>query len=237
MSKRTDSRIIYERYKGDEPYICLLFCESDRQRTVPLINRLQTRNCRLWYPEGNTREGKRRENFQKRLNGASLVLFFASNAAREDINVKNDLLYCNGKGMPVISYIADKGESNLAYGLPESVPEVTSEDELVRAEGFSMDLIGDRPGRSVSGIIKAAAWILAAALLVSGGAYGYYRQQKKKEHDRQTLTVLSLDVLPDNPAELEQYPMLQKIIIPASQGENAGPYLDRYTVILRGDGK
>ena len=230
---------IFERYKGTDPYICLLFSEKDRANVIPLINALQTRHFRLWYPSNKHSKAGRQNHYQERLTGASLILFFAGSGAREDINVKNDLLYCSGQGMPIISYTADKGESNLIYGLPESVPEVSDEDELIRTDGFSTDLIGDKPKPNTTRMIRAAAALITAAAVVFCLTYGYYRYRIKKAYNEQTMTVLHLETLPDDPAELEKYPELKKIVIPQSEAENgkASPYLDRYTVIIKGDGK
>jgi len=305
-------------YEGSDPYLYLCFAEQDREAVFPLLRHLYSRGCRIWYSLENTADLEKLDRQQERMNGASLVVLYLTDNVREAGNVKNSLLYYQQHGKPVISIDTDDGDNELSVGLTAAAKHIdgragrTAEDletELIRTEGFSQELIGDPPKKK--GVLrKAAAVMLAVALLVAGAAYygytalGWFVSGPEQaaatetpeetpetkepeipvteepteiptesptpeptpaptpeeaafedqafaealraltpdgfltEKNLENFTELELARLPEDPAELEKLPNLEKLVLPQREAMKAESLLDTgITIVLRPEGE
>ena len=171
-------------YEGGDPYLYLCFDERDSEAVFPLLEHLYRRGIRIWYNIESTADMKELDRQQKRMNGASLVVLYLTDNVREAGNKKNTLLYYQQQGKPVISIDTDSGDNELSVGLTEAAKHIDAqairsaeemEATLIRTEGFSQELIGDPPAVK-NNIGRAAAIILAIALLVAGVSFYGYKQ-------------------------------------------------------------
>lgn len=226
---------IYPPYIGSEPFIFLCFEAEDTSAAEPILRRLWQRGCRIWYPPDGASE---RDN-QKQIEKASLVLVV--NTAKFAVSkAKRDMMFLQSRGIPVIvadcvrSDVVSTGEHagtvhiSALNGFTDSV-----EAKIITAEGFSQDFIGQRPAMPTPGWIKGvftamAVMVVAAALFLGLNIAGIVRPRQEPDEVR----TLSLDHVPDDPKELEQYPNLDTVIIPQSEAGKAEALLDRYTVVL-----
>ena len=171
-------------YEGGDPYLYLCFAEKDREAVFPLLEHLYRRGVRIWYSTETTSNIGKLNRQQERMNGASLVVLYLTENVRRTGSEKNTLLYYQRQGKPVISIDTDGGDNELSVGLTPAAKHIDGqtlrsaeelEAALIRTDGFSQELIGDPPVvKNTAG--RAAAVILAAALLVAGiSYYGYKR--------------------------------------------------------------
>lgn len=234
----------YPPYEGDEPFVFLCFADADGAKLEPLMDRLWKRGCRVWYA-GNSKSINDEKAAQSRMKEASLVVAYCSEVFLSS-PAKSRMMFLQAKNIPVI-VIDAKPVDNLSAGLREGTVHInafsgideSTETELITSEGFSQDLIGERKEEGVPRGVKAVFRILlaltAAALLIFALMLSGVISPVKNEEHAAEITELSLKVLPQDPNELEKYPNLEKIIIPQAEAENALPYLDKYTVVIRGE--
>lgn len=173
-------------YSGDEPFLYLCVSDADKRRVKPLLTRLFTRGCRVWYPLDANKSLAARSEHDARMRKAQLVVLFQTAHARADLALKSALLVCQAEGIPIISIDADRAESTLSMGLGPRVPHIRAksakeiESTLLRTEGFTQELIGTarrirRPYfRRIAIAVFAAALVLLGAMLL-------YRQLHQPE--------------------------------------------------------
>lgn len=258
----------YPPYEGAEPYLYFAFADADAARVWPLLRLLLTRGCRVWYAAGRASGAEELVRRQKRAAGAALTLVWLTDAAREDADLKSALLTNQSAGRPILCLDADRGDSGLSMGLYESVPHLRAdssvrpaslEAELVRAPGFTQEILGEPQtvrDRGWIGKLVAALLILAALLLT--GAFLFLRARRPAdtltvqdpvlreavraavgggiitEENARDVTVLRLEKLPGGWEELSLLPALEKIELTQSAAL-AGPLPDGdYTLVLKG---
>ncbi len=173
MSKTLTKR--YPAYGGEEPYLFLCFSEADAKRVLPLMERLCARGCRVWYALGRPESMDERRERAARMKGAALTVFYLSDAARADTDVKGAALAAQERGARMLCVDADEGDSALSFGLAESVPHLKArayrsaaelEEALAHSEGFSQELIGSARLAPPSPLKKLALTLAALSVLV-----------------------------------------------------------------------
>ena len=258
----------YPPYEGAEPYLYFAFADADAAKVWPLLRLLLTRGCRVWYAAGRASGAGELVRRQKRAAGAALTLVWLTDAARGDADLKSALLANQGAGRPILCLDADQGDVGLSMGLYESIPHLRAdssvraaslEAELIRAPGFTQEIIGEPQtvrDRGWIGKLAAALLILAAVLLA--GAFLFLRAQRPEdglvirdavlreavrsavgggiitEENVRDVTLLRLEKLPGGWEELSLLPALEKIELTQSAALE-GPLPDGdYTLVLRG---
>ena len=132
----------YPPYEGREPYLFLCFSDADAARVKSLLEQLYERGCRVWYSLGKTSDIRERSRRQERMQDASLTVLYLTDHARNDVDVKSAVLFCQAKEQPIICVDTDLKDRGLSMGLTEKVRHISSESELIRTEGFSQELVG-----------------------------------------------------------------------------------------------
>lgn len=258
----------YPPYEGAEPYLYFAFADADAARVWPLQRLLLTRGCRVWYAAGRASGAEELVRRQKRAAGAALTLVWLTDAARGDADLKSALLTNQKAKRPILCLDADRGDPGLSMGLYESIPHLRAdssvrasalEEELVRAPGFTQEILGEPQiitGSDWIKILVPALLILAALLLA--GAFFFLRAQRPEdglvirdavlreavrgavgggiimEENAREVTVLRLDRLPGDWEELSLLPALERIELPQSAAlEGPLPEGD-YTLVLKG---
>lgn len=143
---------------------------------------LLSRGCRVWYctgAAGNSRELLRR---QARASGAELTLLFLTDALEADKDSKTRIMVNQKNHKALLCLDTDGKNHNLAMDIHESTPslplyrlkgEEALEAALIRAEGFTQDVLGEAVTISSGWIGKLTAifCLLTAALMVMGVLY------------------------------------------------------------------
>ena len=251
----------YPPYKGNEPYIWLMFDDADSGRVEPLLKLLRQRGCRVWYPASSKKGSvdlKQERLDQYRMDNASFAVLFLTENAKNNDSLAGNAGWCQENSetkspIPLTAVEADKGITPLSMALSESTPFVRckggfdpeeAESGLIESKGFTMDLIGPpETGDGNSLLKKILLCILCAAVLISG--YMAYRIAVRPASpetpaetplpvDPSTVTELELDRFSDTPEELlAKFPNLKTIIIPQSAAESAGDYIGTFRVLIR----
>ena len=179
----------YPVYTGAEQYLFFCFSDADEKRVRPLLERLYARGCRVWYTTGRPANVEERRQREERMKSAALSVFYLSDAAREDTDMKGAALVCQERGAALLCIDADEGDSGLSFGLTEQVRHLKArdyrsaaelEEALVRSEGFSQELIGpDRiappsPLKKIALTLAAVSVLLLALALLGGRLFGWF---------------------------------------------------------------
>ena len=96
-------------YEGKGPYLYLCFAEKDREAVFPLLDHLYLRGVRIWYPAETAGNMEERDRQREKMNGASLLVAWLSENARNDERMKSLLLNYQHR-MPVIAADTDDGD-------------------------------------------------------------------------------------------------------------------------------
>lgn len=249
----------YPPYEGEEPYLYFAFAEADSEKAGPLLAQLYARGCRIWYGRGENRPHR-----LDRIKNASMAVIYMSSKAMTDADeVKSSVLYCQSRGVPVV--VIDVVENNeLSTGFSQNTQHIPAlnnpeqlEAALIRTEGFTQSLIGEK--RST---VKTPVWkitlttFLAAAVVGLGGAYAMgafapkdeviFQNQVIRNAVRysvgspitdsgvQELRVLHLTEAPDKLDELNYLPKLERIEIPEEAVPVFESLTERYTIVVYG---
>ena len=168
----------YPPYEGEEPYLYFAFADGDAQKVWRVMNVLLSRGCRVWYctgPAGNARELLRR---QERACGAALTLLYLTDALESDKDSKTRIMVNQKDHKAILCLDTDRKNHNLAMDIHESTPSIPLyrlkkdeelETELIRAEGFTQNMLG-KPVTIRSGWMGklTGVLLLLTALLIAG---------------------------------------------------------------------
>ena len=243
----------YPPYEGSEPYLYFAFAEADSAKAWQIMRILLERGCRVWYgsgPSGSADELLRR---QKRAAGADLTLLYLTDAACADKDTKSNILVNQKNGKTILCLDPDGADRRLSMGLHETAPHLPlyrlgSEEEvenaLIRAEGFSQELLGepvkverDSPVGKLTALFCALAVLLALVSFIGFRYLHWFRPEVRDEVQftdpvilaavrdaarggaiteelTSEITVLRLSALPESWVELEKLPALKTVTLP-----------------------
>ena len=243
----------YPPYEGSEPYLYFAFAEADSAKAWQIMSILLQRGCRVWYgsgPSGNADELLRR---QKRAEDADLTLLYLTDAACADKDTKSNILVNQKNGKHILCLDPDGADRRLSMGLYETVPHLPLyrlksrkeiENAVIRAEGFSQEILGEPvrvEGSGSLGKLTALFCVLAVLLALAsfiGGRYLRWFQPEVPDEVPFTdpvilsavrnaarggaiteelvseITVLRLSGMPESWEELEKLPALTTVTLP-----------------------
>ncbi|MBQ3803264.1 MAG: hypothetical protein IJK03_06370 [Oscillospiraceae bacterium] len=243
----------YPPYEGSEPYLYFAFAEADSAKAWQIMRILLERGCRVWYgsgPSGNADELLRR---QKRAEDANLTLLYLTDAACADKDTKSNILVNQKNGKHILCLDPDGADRRLSMGLYETVPHLPLyrlksrkeiENAVIRAEGFSQEILGEPvrvEGSGSLGKLTALFCVLAVLLALAsfiGGRYLRWFQPEVPDEVPFTdpvilsavrnaarggaitedlvseITVLRLSGMPESWEELEKLPALTTVTLP-----------------------
>ena len=243
----------YPPYEGSEPYLYFAFAEADSAKAWQIMRILLERGCRVWYgsgPSGNADELLRR---QERAEDANLTLLYLTDAACADKDTKSNILVNQKNGKHILCLDPDGADRRLSMGLYETVPHLPLyrlksrkeiENAVIRAEGFSQEILGEPvrvEGSGSLGKLTALFCVLAVLLALAsfiGGRYLRWFQPEVPDEVPFTdpvilsavrnaarggaitedlvseITVLRLSGMPESWEELEKLPALRTVTLP-----------------------
>ena len=243
----------YPPYEGSEPYLYFAFAEADSAKAWQIMRILLERGCRVWYgsgPSGNADELLRR---QERAEDANLTLLYLTDAACADKDTKSNILVNQKNGKHILCLDPDGADRRLSMGLYETVPHLPLyrlksrkeiENAVIRAEGFSQEILGEPvrvEGSGSLGKLTALFCVLAVLLALAsfiGGRYLRWFQPEVPDEVPFTdpvilsavrnaarggaitedlvseITVLRLSGMPESWEELEKLPALTTVTLP-----------------------
>lgn len=259
----------YPPYEGTEPYLYLVFADADARNIWPVMRTLLKRGCRVWYctgPAGNSRELLHR---QERSAGAAWTLLYLTDALAADKESKSRVMVNQMEHKPVTCLDTDGINRYLAMDLREETPGIALhrckndaqlEAALIRAEGFTQEIIGKPVKIRSNWMGKLAGTLCLLALLLLGFGVFYSLQGPSYEDtvvfsdpvireaaraaagggaltqdSLQDIQVLHLTGIPENWDDLHLLPDLQQIEISQEAAVRAeGLPLDAYRIVLYG---
>ena len=243
----------YPPYEGSEPYLYFAFAEADSAKAWQIMRILLERGCRVWYgsgPSGNADELLRR---QERAEDANLTLLYLTDAACADKDTKSNILVNQKNGKHILCLDPDGADRRLSMGLYETVPHLPLyrlksrkeiENAVIRAEGFSQEILGEPvrvEGSGSLGKLTALFCVLAVLLaLASFIGVRYLRWFQPEVPDEvpftdpvilsavrnaarggaiteelvSEITILRLSGMPESWEELEKLPALTTVTLP-----------------------
>ena len=243
----------YPPYEGSEPYLYFAFAEADSAKAWQIMRILLERGCRVWYgsgPSGNADELLRR---QERAEDANLTLLYLTDAACADKDTKSNILVNQKNGKHILCLDPDGADRRLSMGLYETVPHLPLyrlksrkeiENAVIRAEGFSQEILGEPvrvEGSGSLGKLTALFCVLAVLLALAsfiGGRYLRWFQPEVPDEVPFTdpvilsavrnaarggaitedlvseITILRLSGMPESWEELEKLPALTTVTLP-----------------------
>lgn len=175
----------YPPYEGEEPYLYFAFADGDAQKVWRVMKVLLNRGCRVWYctgPAGNSRELLRR---QERASGAALTLLYLTDALESDKDSKTRIMVNQKDQKAILCLDTDRKNHNLAMDIHESTPSIPLyrlkkdeelEAELIRAEGFTQNMIGKPVTIRSSWMGKLTGILLLLTVLLVAGCVLYFQK-------------------------------------------------------------
>lgn len=189
-------------YTGSEPFLFLCFSDADEARVQPLLRRLVSRGCRVWYASGRAKTLEEQRDRTERMASADLLILYRTAAFQEDTDKKSALLSCQAHGCPIISIDMEDGGGELSLGLTKAQhiprPKNTAdiEETLLRTEGFSQALLGKPQkiqNRPLSGKIAVVLAVAAALLLAAGIVFSVLRSHRTPPEELPQDTIVFSD--------------------------------------------
>ena len=180
-------------YTGNEPYLHLCFSEASAGKVRAFLRRLHRRGVRVWYCRENPAGRKARAQMEQSMLGARTTLVYLDEAFRNDPAAKSRLLTCQQSGQPVICLNTDGGDGGLSIGLHTNACEIRlgrnasageAENALLRAAGFSQELIGE-PVRDGYGVLPILSGLLIVLTLVAilAGIWWFLKHRSEQKED------------------------------------------------------
>jgi len=102
-------------YTGLYHYAFMSYSHKDEDRIKPLIEKLQSVGCNIWYDEGILPADEWAETIAKKLAGAKLFFLVLSDNAIASQNVKREIYYAVSNDIPILTFYLDNVE--LSQGL------------------------------------------------------------------------------------------------------------------------
>ena len=189
----------YPPYKGDEPYLYLCFHQADANKVKPFLDGLVCRRCRVWYTVGDVSDSHENRKQAEYERNADLMVFWSSERADDDEDMKSALGYFQTTGRPVICVDTkvNAAQSSLSLILSKNVKKITCEpsttteeivSSLMRTEGFSQQLIAEddrerqeflhkRKSRRIALPILLAAAVLLVCAVFYAQSNDWFRPQ------------------------------------------------------------
>ena len=189
-------------YTGSEPFLFLCFSDADEARVQPLLRRLVSRGCRVWYASGRAKTLEEQRDRTERMASADLLILYRTAAFQEDTDKKSALLSCQARGCLIISIDMEDGGGELSLGLTKAQhiprPKNTAdiEETLLHTEGFSQALLGKPQkiqNRPLSGKIAVVLAVAAALLLAAGIVFFVLRSHRTPPEELPQDTIVFSD--------------------------------------------
>ncbi|MDP7594398.1 MAG: TIR domain-containing protein [Pseudomonadales bacterium] len=109
----------FPAYEGDQPYIFVCYSHVDKELVYPELVWLGERGCNIWYDEGITPGEEWSEELGHAIEGASQFLFFATPAAVDSRNCRDELRFALDLEKDIVS--VHLKETQLTSGIRLSI--------------------------------------------------------------------------------------------------------------------
>lgn len=95
---------------GDPPYVFVSYKREDLARAAPLLRRLAASGVRLWYDRGIPGGAEWDAVIESRLEGAAVVLLFATSAAMRSKYVRREVKFADAIDRPILCVALEEPE-------------------------------------------------------------------------------------------------------------------------------
>ena len=97
-----NTRIPFEAYKGNDPYIFISYAHKDSNKVFPIISEFHKAGFPIWYDEGIDPGNEWPEEIANALLNCSLFIVFISSSSVKSKNVVREINYALSKDKPFI---------------------------------------------------------------------------------------------------------------------------------------
>jgi len=97
-----NTRIPFEAYKGEEPFIFVSYAHKDSDKVFPIISEFHKAGFPIWYDEGIDPGNEWPTEIANALLNCSLFIVFISSFSKESKNVVREINYALSKDKPFI---------------------------------------------------------------------------------------------------------------------------------------
>jgi hypothetical protein len=112
-------------YTGLHPYAFMSYSHKDEDKIKPLIEKLQSVGCNIWYDEGILPADEWAETIAKKLSEAKLFFLILSNNSVESQNVKREIYYAVSNNIPILTFYLENVELSqgiaMQLGISQSI--------------------------------------------------------------------------------------------------------------------
>lgn len=102
-------------YSGAYGYAFMSYSHKDEEKIRPLVGKLQSVGCNIWYDEGILPADEWAETIAKKLAGASLFFLILSRNSAASQNVRREIYYAVSNNLPILTFYIEDVE--LSQGL------------------------------------------------------------------------------------------------------------------------
>lgn len=102
-------------YTGAHGYAFMSYSHKDEEKIKPLIEKLQSVGCNIWYDEGILPADEWAETIAKKLASASLFFLILSENAVASQNVKREIYFAVSHNLPILTFYLES--VSLSQGL------------------------------------------------------------------------------------------------------------------------
>ena len=167
----------YPPYMGDEPYVYFAFASSEAKEAERILAGLYNRGVRVWYCLGPGKTLRESDEQTVRIRNASMLLIYISSTGDKDDFFTANIGYFLNLGKPALLLASDRFTGGgMAFLLNSRLARLTMSDrqdidalcgDILRSDGFSMDLIGEpqQRSRSAARTVTLAVFAVLAALI------------------------------------------------------------------------
>ena len=175
----------YPPYEGEEPYLYFAFADEDARKVWRVMKVLLNRGCRVWYCTGSAGSSRELLRRQERASGAALTLLYLTDALESDKDSKTRIMVNQKDQKAILCLDTDRKNHNLAMDIHESTPSIPLyrlnkdeelETELIRAEGFTQNMLGKPVTLRSSWMGKLAGVLLLMTVLLVAGCVLYFQK-------------------------------------------------------------
>ncbi len=97
-------------YTGLYPYAFMSYSHKDEDKIKPLIDKLQSVGCNIWYDEGILPADEWAETIAKKLSEATLFFLILSTNSIASQNVKREIYYAVSNDIPILTFYLENVE-------------------------------------------------------------------------------------------------------------------------------
>ena len=125
-------------YTGLYHYAFMSYSHKDEDKIKPLIEKLQSVGCNIWYDEGILPADEWAETIAKKLAEAKLFFLILSNNAIASQNVKREIYYAVSNDIPILTFYLENVELSQGLAMQLGISQAIHTKNNVESDYFAI---------------------------------------------------------------------------------------------------